>query len=247
MSNIGNAFMNGKALAVYIPCGDPELATSAAAVLAAQENGADLIVLGIPFSDPTAEGPVIQAASLRALGGGVTTDKILAFAKELRGQVTLPMVFMTYANVVFSYGAERFMKACSEAQIGGLILPDLPFDERDEFMPVCREYGVELISVIAYNSAGRIPMIAKESKGFVCLSAKPGEGKEAYEEIRMHTDTPCIVQGALVGDQDAGQVRDMADGVMTDEAIAQILGEYGTDAPEKIGLYVKRIKQALNG
>ena len=114
MSNIQKAFENGKAFIPFITCGDPDLATTVAAVRAAAQNGADLIELGIPFSDPTAEGPVIQGANLRALQGGVTTDKIFAFVRQLRQDVKIPMVFMTYANVVFSYGAEKFISTCKE-------------------------------------------------------------------------------------------------------------------------------------
>ena len=109
MSNIKNAFENGKAFIPFITCGDPDLETTAKVVRAAVENGADLIELGIPFSDPTAEGPVIQGANIRALAGGVTTDKVFDMVAELRRDVTVPFVFMTYANVIFSYGSERFM------------------------------------------------------------------------------------------------------------------------------------------
>ena len=130
MSKIQKAFENGKAFIAFITCGDPDLETTAAAVRAAAENGADLIELGIPFSDPTAEGPVIQGANLRALSAGVTTDKIFGFVKELRRTVKVPMIFMTYANVVFSYGAEKFISTCKEIEIDGLILPDLPFEEK---------------------------------------------------------------------------------------------------------------------
>ena len=137
MSNIRKAFENGKAFIAFITCGDPDLETTVKVVKEAAENGADLIELGIPFSDPTAEGPTIQGANLRALTGGVTTDKIFDMVKELRKDVTIPMVFMTYANVVFSYGAERFIKTCSEIGIDGLILPDLPYEEKEEFHPVC--------------------------------------------------------------------------------------------------------------
>ena len=142
MSNIGKAFENGKAFIAFITCGDPDLETTVATVRSAVENGADLIELGIPFSDPTAEGPVIQGANLRALNGRVTTDKIFAFVKELRCDVKVPMVFMTYANVVFSYGAEKFISICHEIGIDGLILPDLPFEEKEEFLPLCHKYGV---------------------------------------------------------------------------------------------------------
>ena len=156
MSNIAKAFANGKAFIAFLTCGDPDLATTAAAVRAAVQNGADLIELGIPFSDPTAEGPVIQGANLRALQGGVTTDQIFDFVRELRKDVTVPMVFMTYANVVFSYGAEQFISTCRDIGIDGLILPDLPFEEKEEFLPLCRQYGVDLISLIAPTSARHV-------------------------------------------------------------------------------------------
>ena len=181
MSNIRKAFENGKAFIPFITCGDPDLETTKAAVREMVRNGADLIELGIPFSDPTAEGPVIQEANVRALSGGVTTDLIFEMVQELRtgspaggpvkndGEpsgtepVTVPMVFMTYANVVYSYGAERFISTCAGIGIDGIILPDLPFEEKEEFLPVCRKYGVDLISLVAPTSEDRIAMIAKEA------------------------------------------------------------------------------------
>lgn len=157
MSKIQSAFENGKAFIAFVTCGDPDLSTTAAVVRAAVENGADLIELGIPFSDPTAEGPVIQAANVRALNGGVTTDKIFELVRELRKDVRVPMVFMTYTNVVFSYGAEKFISTCKETWIDGLILPDLPFEEKEEFLPVCREYGVDLISLLLLHQRTGLP------------------------------------------------------------------------------------------
>ena len=173
MSKIASAFENGKAFIAFITCGDPDLATTAAAVRAAVQNGADLIELGIPFSDPTAEGPVIQGANLRALSGGVTTDQVFALVRELRRDVTVPLVFMTYANVVFSYGTERFLHICQEVGMDGLILPDVPYEEKEEFAPLCRKYGVDLISLIAPTSAGRIAMIAQEAEGFLYIVIQP--------------------------------------------------------------------------
>ncbi|MBR5723634.1 MAG: tryptophan synthase subunit alpha, partial [Oscillospiraceae bacterium] len=169
MSKIRDAFKNGKAFIPFITCGDPDLETTAKIVRAMEQAGADLIELGIPFSDPTAEGPVIQGANIRALAGGVTTDKIFAFVRELRKDVKIPLVFMTYANVVFSYGTERFVKTCAEIGIDGLILPDVPFEEKDDFAPVCKAHGIDFISLIAPTSENRIAMIAKEAEGFVYL------------------------------------------------------------------------------
>ena len=174
MSKIHQAFESGKAFIAFITCGDPDLETTAAVVRAAAENGADLIELGIPFSDPTAEGPVIQGANLRALQGGVTTDKIFDLVRELREDVSIPMVFMTYANVVYSYGAERFIRTCREIGIDGLILPDVPFEEKEEFLPLCHQYGVDLVSLIAPTSENRIAEIAAEAEGFLYIVSSLG-------------------------------------------------------------------------
>ena len=255
MSKIKNAFENGKAFIAFITCGDPDLETTAAAVRAAVTNGADLIELGIPFSDPTAEGPVIQGANLRALTGGVTTDKIFAFVKELRKDVTVPMVFMTYANVIFSYGAGRFLSACQEIGIDGLILPDLPFEEKDEFLPVCREYGVDLISLIAPTSENRIAMIAKEAEGFLYIVSSLGvtgtrsEIKTDLESIikvvRENTDIPCAIGFGISTPEQAKKMADISDGAIVGSAIIKLLEQYGKEAPSHIGAYVKSMKDAL--
>ena len=165
MSNIAKAFADGKAFIPFITCGDPDLETTAKVVRAMAEAGADLIELGIPFSDPTAEGPVIQAANVRALAAGTTTDKIFDMVRQLRKDVTVPMVFMTYANVVFSYGSEKFISTCADIGIDGLILPDIPYEEKEEFDPICKQYGLDLISLVAPTSEERIAKVAGWQKG----------------------------------------------------------------------------------
>lgn len=255
MSNIRKAFENGKAFIAFITCGDPDLETTGAAVRAAVENGADLIELGIPFSDPTAEGPVIQGANLRALQGGVTTDQIFAFVKELRRDVKVPMVFMTYGNVVFSYGAEKFIFACREIGIDGLILPDLPYEEKEEFQPLCTQYGVDLISLIAPTSEDRIAMIAKEAEGFLYIVSSLGvtgtrsEIKTDLTSIidvaRQHTDIPCAVGFGISTPGQARKMANLSDGVIVGSAIIKLLAQYGKDAPSHIGAYVKSMKDAI--
>ena len=169
---ITEAFAHGKAFIPFITCGDPSLEVTEQLVYALEEAGADLIELGIPFSDPTAEGPVIQAANVRALSGGVTTDKIFEMVEKIRKRTAIPMVFMTYANVVFSYGTERFVKKAADLGMDGLILPDVPFEEKEEFDSVCRAHGLDLISLIAPTSHERIARIAREAEGFVyCVSS----------------------------------------------------------------------------
>ena len=255
MSNIQKAFENGKAFIPFITCGDPDLATTAAAVRAAAQNGADLIELGIPFSDPTAEGPVIQGANLRALQGGVTTDKIFAFVRQLRQDVKIPMVFMTYANVVFSYGAEKFISTCKEIQIDGLILPDLPFEEKDEFLPLCHQYGVDLISLIAPTSENRIAMIAKEAEGFLYIVSSLGVTGTRSEiktdlasivsVVRQNTKIPCAIGFGISTPEQAKKMAGLSDGAIVGSAIIKILQKYGKDAPPYVGEYVRQMKKAV--
>lgn len=253
---IAKAFENKKAFIPFITCGDPDLETTAKIVRAAVENGADLIELGIPFSDPTAEGPVIQGANIRALKGGVTTDKVFSLVKELRTDVTVPMVFMTYANVVFSYGAEKFISACKDIGINGLILPDLPYEEKDEFLPICKKYGVALISLIAPTSENRIAMIAKEAEGFIYLVSSLGvtgmrteintDLKSIVDVIRQNTSVPCAIGFGISTPEQAKAMADLSDGAIVGSAIIRIIEQYGKDAPRYVGEYVKKMKEAIN-
>ena len=255
MSNIHKAFENGKAFIPFITCGDPNLETTAAAVRAAVQNGADLVELGIPFSDPTAEGPTIQGANLRALSGGVRTDQVFDLVRELRTDVTVPMVFMTYANVVFSYGAERFMSTCREVGIDGLILPDLPFEEKEEFLPICRKNGVDLISLIAPTSQKRISMIAREAEGFLYIVSSLGvtgtrseittDLASIVKVVRENTNIPCAIGFGISTPEQAARMASISDGAIVGSAIIKILERYGEEAPPHIGAYVKSMKDAI--
>ena len=255
MSRIKEAFENGKAFIAFVTCGDPDLETTGAVVREMVKNGADLIELGIPFSDPTAEGPVIQGANLRALNGGVTTDQIFEFVKELRRDVSVPMVFMTYANVVFSYGVERFISTCRKIGMDGLILPDLPYEEKEEFQPICRRFGLELISLIAPTSENRIAMIAGEAEGFVYLVSSLGvtgvrseiktDLASIVEAIRRNTEIPCAIGFGISTPEQAARMAGLADGVIVGSAIVRLIEKYGRQAPEHVGRYVKEMKAAI--
>ncbi len=255
MSKIKSAFTNGKAFIAFITCGDPDLQTTEEAVCAAAANGADLIELGIPFSDPTAEGPVIQGANLRALNGGVTTDKIFELVERLRTKVTVPMVFMTYANVVFSYGAEKFISQCAAVGIDGLILPDIPYEEKEEFLPVCRKHGVDLISMITPASADRIAMIAKEAEGFLYIVSSLGvtgtrseittDIASMVKIVRANSNIPCAIGFGISTPKQAQTMAGFADGVIVGSAIIKLLEKYGMQAPQYIGEYVKSMKTAI--
>ena len=255
MSRIKEAFSNGKAFIPFITCGDPDLETTKKCVLEMVKAGADLIELGIPFSDPTAEGPVIQAANMRALAGGVTTDKVFDLVKEIREEVTIPMVFMTYANVVYSYGAERFLDKCVETGIDGLILPDLPFEEKEEFLPYTRKAGVDLISLVAPTSEGRIAMIAAEAEGFLYIVSSLGVTGTRSEittdigaivdVVRKNTDIPCAIGFGISNPEQAAKMAALSDGAIVGSAIVRIIAENGTASPAKVGEFVKSMKDAL--
>ena len=255
MSNIKKAFEQGKAFVAFITCGDPDLETTAAAVRAAVANGADLIELGIPFSDPTAEGPVIQGANIRALSGGVTTDKIFDLVRDLRTDITVPMVFMTYANEVFSYGAETFISTCKEIGIDGIILPDIPYEEKEEFLPICHKYDVDLISLIAPTSENRISMIAKEAEGFLYIVSSLGvtgtrseiktDLKSIVDVVRQNTDIPCAIGFGISTPEQAGKMAAISDGAIVGSAIVKLCAAYGADCVPYVKEYVKSMKDAV--
>ncbi len=255
MSNIANAFKNGKAFIPFITCGDPDLDTTEKIVYAMVEAGADLIELGIPFSDPTAEGPVIQEANIRALSNKITTNDVFDLVRKLRKTVTIPMVFMTYANVVFSYGADKFISTCREIGIDGLILPDIPYEEKDEFDSICKEYGLDLVSMIAPTSKDRISMIAKEASGFIyCVSSLGVTGTRSEittdigamtKLVKEATDVPCAIGFGISNPETARKMVKSSDGVIVGSAIVKLCAKYGRDCVPYVKDFVKSMKDAI--
>ena len=256
MSRIGNAFKDRKAFIAFITCGDPDLEITEEAVKEMVRQGADLIELGIPFSDPTAEGPVIMAADERALQAGTTTDAVFELTARLRKTVEVPMVYMTYANVVFSYGTERFIAKAAEAGIDGLILPDVPFEEREEFAAVCRKYGLLLISMIAPTSRDRIAMIAKEAEGFIYIVSSLGvtgvrsaittDIASLVKTVRENTDVPCAVGFGISTPEQAKEMAALSDGAIVGSAIVRIVAEKGKEAAIPAGEYVREMAEAVH-
>ena len=254
---IAEAFANGKAFIPFLTCGDPSLEVTEQLIYAMEEAGADLIELGIPFSDPTAEGPVIQAANVRALSGGVTTDKIFDMVKRLRQNTKIPMVFMTYANVVFSYGTERFIQKAASLSMDGLILPDVPFEEKEEFDSVCKKYGLDLISLIAPTSHERITQIAKEAEGFVyCVSSLGVTGMRSaittdigamVQLVKAAKDIPCAVGFGISTPEQAAAMAAKSDGAIVGSAIVKLCGQYKEACVPYVKEYVKSMKGAVRG
>ena len=256
MSRIEEAFQKHKAFIAFITVGDPDLETTERVVHAAVENGADLIELGIPFSDPTAEGPVIMEADEVALKAGTTTDKVFELTKKLRETITVPMVYMTYANVVFSYGCEKFAQKAADAGIDGLILPDVPYEEKEEFTEVFDRYGLDLISMIAPTSEDRIAMIAKEAKGFIYMVSSlgvTGTRSEITTDISTMTDlvkenseVPCAVGFGISTPEQAARMAELSDGAIVGSAIIKIIAKYGKEAAGPVGEYVKEMADAVH-
>lgn len=255
MSRIQEAFADNKAFIAFLTCGDPDMETSEQLIHAIAEAGADVIELGIPFSDPTAEGPVIQGANLRALSQGATTDRVFELVRNVRKTVCVPLAFMTYANVVFSYGTERFLRTAAEAGIDGLILPDVPFEEKADFAPACKRHGLDFISLIAPTSEERVAMIAKEAEGFVyCVSSLGVTGvrseitsniDEMVRLVREATSVPVAVGFGISTPEQAAAMAQKADGVIVGSAIVKLIAQYGRDAAPYVADYVRSMKHAV--
>ena len=198
---------------------------------------------------------MIQGANLRALQGGVTTDRIFDLVRELRRDVSIPMVFMTYANVVYSYGAERFIRTYQEIGIDGLILPDVPFEEKEEFLPMCRRYGVDLVSLVAPTSENRIAEIAAEAEGFLYIVSSLGVTGTRSEittdlgaivsVVRQHAKVPCAIGFGISTPAQARAMASISDGAIVGSAIIKILEKHGRDAAPEVGKYVRAMKDAL--
>ena len=252
---ISKAFENQKALITFITGGDPNIETTEKLILAMAEAGADIIEIGIPFSDPVAEGSVIQEASIRALAGGCTTDLLFQMVARLRTKTNVPLLFMTYANPIYAYGKDRFMSKCNEVGIDGIIVPDVPFEEKDEFESVCAQYNICLISLIAPTSGERVQMIAEEAEGFLyCVSSLGVTGTrssintniaELIQEAKKVSSVPCVVGFGISAPEQARQMAALSDGVIVGSAIVKLVAEYGKNSIDPVAAFVKEMKNEM--
>jgi len=253
---IKDAFSNGKAFIGFLTAGDPTIEKTVEYVLAMEKAGCDLIEIGIPFSDPVAEGPVIQEANLRALSNNTNTDDVFEAIRQIRERSDVPLVFLTYINPVFYYGYDKFFKKCKDLSIKGIISPDLPYDEKDEIDDVARRYDVDVISLIAPTSKERIQMIANDASGFIYVVSSLGvtgmrkeirtDLKSIINDIKEVTDVPAAVGFGINTPEQAKNISKIADGVIVGSAIVNIIGEYGENAKEPLVKYVKSMKDAIS-
>lgn len=257
MNKLHKAFENGKAFIPFVTAGDPNLKLTERLVFAMAEAGADLIELGIPFSDPVAEGTVIQQADERALAAGTTTDAIFDMVRRLREKTDVPLAFMTYANPIFVYGADRFMKRCQKCGVDAVIVPDLPFEEKGELAPACRANDVKLISLIAPTSQARIGQIAAQAEGFVyCVSSLGVTGvrshittdiRQMIAQVKAAQDIPCGIGFGIATPEQAREMAAISDGVIVGSAIVKMVAQYGMDCAKPVSDYVRLMKQAMLG
>lgn len=251
MSRIKDAFAKKKTFIGFLTAGDPSLEKSLEYILAMEEAGADIIEIGIPFSDPIAEGPVIQAANLRALNAGFTVPDVFTLVSEIRKVSQIPLLFLTYANPVFNYGYEEFCAKCEEVGVDGLIVPDMPYEENGELKAIARTHGVDIITLIAPTSIKRIPTIARDTDGYIYLVSSMGvtgmrsnfsrDLSALIEEIRKVTDTPVAIGFGIHTRQQVEEYQALADGVIVGSGIVKIIEEYGENAKEPIQKFVQEL------
>lgn len=255
MSRITDKLQGKKGLIAYVTAGYPDYETCEAAVLAAVRGGADVVELGVPFSDPMADGPVIAAAGAAALAGGATVQKTLALAARLRRQSDVPLVIMTYLNPVLAYGVDDFCRAAAAAGVDGLILPDVPEEEADVAEEACRQHGLARIRFLAPTTTPeRVERICAGAEGFVYCIARAGvtgvaEGgtdqglQGVTRQARQHTKLPLAV-GFGIGDAaSAREAAQQADAVIVGSAIVSCLEKEG---PAGVERFVRTLRQALD-
>lgn len=255
MSNISKAFKNTKAFIPFLTGGDPTIDKTEEYIYKMVEAGADIIEIGIPFSDPIAEGPVIQEANIRALKNGATPERIFEMVERVRTKTQVPIVFLTYLNPVFNYGYDKFFARCKKAGVDGIIIPDMPFEEKGELAEEAKKNGVDIISLIAPTSADRIQMIAKEAQGYVYVVSSLGvtgmrseiktDLKSIIDLVKQATDIPAAVGFGINTPEQATEISKISDGVIVGSAIVKIIEKYGENAEDEVYKYVKEMKDAV--
>jgi len=255
MNKIKNAFSGQKALIGYFTAGDPSLEKTSELICAMGDNGVDIVEIGIPFSDPTAEGEVIYKANMRALDNGVNVENVFESVMDARKKTQVTIVLLTYLNPVYKYGYEKFFSKCKSCEISGIVIPDLPFEEKGEIQKCALKYGVSIISLIAPTSKKRIEKIVKDSEGFVYLVSSLGvtgvrstistDLKENIEQIRKYTNTPVAVGFGVSGPDQAKEISKICDGVIVGSAIVKIIEEHGENSISYVASFVKLLKQSM--
>lgn len=255
MSRISDAFKNGKAFIPFLTAGDPTADATVNFIFELERAGASVIEIGVPFSDPIAEGPVIQEANIRALSNGMTTDGVFEIVKRVREKSNIPICLMGYLNPVFHYGYERFFAKCQEVGVDGIIIADMPYEERMEAKEVADKYGIDVVALIAPTSEQRIQMIAKEATGYIYLVSSMGvtgmrseittDIEKMVKAIKEVADTPVAVGFGISTPAQAADMAGKSDGAIVGSAIVKKIAEHGENAAPVIYEYVKSMVDAV--
>lgn len=255
MNRITEIFHDKKALITFVTGGDPHVAMTEQLILTMAAAGADLIEIGIPFSDPVAEGPVIQAADLRALTAGCTVDRLFDMVKHVRQKTNIPLVFMSYVNPIYKYGTDRFLQRCADSGIDGVIVPDVPWEEQEELRPLCHKHQITLISMLAPTSIGRIQQIATQAEGFLyCVSSLGVTGMRTSIDmsitkipatVKQFTNLPCALGFGISSPEQVRQFSPHFDGIIVGSAIVNLVEQYGENALQPVADFTTSLKQAL--
>jgi tryptophan synthase alpha chain len=256
MSRIEQAFQNGKAFIGYVTGGDPNIERSKEFILKMIRAGADLVEIGVPFSDPIAEGSVIQEANIRALSAGTTMEKLFTLVGDLRKKTAIPLVFLTYLNPVFRYGYDAFFKRCANTDLDGIIIPDLPFEEQGEIRGMAGSHGVDIISLIAPTSEERIKKIAETASGYIYIVSSMGVTGTRGEintdlgsiiaAVKSVSKIPAAIGFGIHTESQATEMSQIADGIIVGSAIVKIIAKHGEAAGPHIYQYVSEMKKAIS-
>ncbi|MBW1606294.1 tryptophan synthase subunit alpha [Lactobacillus sp. Sy-1] len=256
MSKLSDAFTGRHKLVGFVTANDPDMATTVNNVVALAEGGADVVEIGVPFSDPIADGPVIQRADLRALRDfDLPMKAIFDAVAEIRTKTAVPLVFLTYLNIVLQYGYDEFCRDCKKYGVDGLIIPDLPYEEKGELTPYTTKYEIDLVPLITLNSGDRIKPIAKDASGFVYLVSSLGVTGERdhfsdqlssiVKQIKADTTVPVAIGFGVHEPEQARQLAEFADGVIIGSAFVKIVEKYKTDAPKYLKQFANEVKSAM--
>ena len=253
MNRIAKAFEGGKAFIPFITGGDPTIDTTEKLLRALDKSGADIIQIGVPFSDPIAEGAVVEAATERALKNGCTVDVLFDMLQRVRADINAAIVFMTYYNPIYAYGVEKFIARAKSCGLDGLVVPDLPFEERGELLSPCQNSNLELISLIAPTSESRIDHIAKNSTGFLYCLSSLGESdacdtaaKHMIKCAKAANDIPCCIAVDFSDATHAKELSKFADGIIIGDAIVALVAQHGENSADTVYSFAKRIKTAIS-
>jgi len=256
MSRVKEALVGKKSFIGFLTAGDPCIEKTEDFIVEIANAGAAVVEIGIPFSDPIAEGPVVQEANVRALSapGGCTTDMVFDMVAKASKRVDVPLVFVTYLSPVYKYGYVRFCAKCKETGVDAIIIPDLSYEEKGELVEEAKKYDIDIISLISTNSGDRIKMIAEDSTGYIYIlpsAEHVAEGEissklvETVARIRKITDTPVVIEFGANTPEQIARYSDIADGIIIETRIVKLIEKYGNDAGSHIYDYVKKMVDSI--